>query len=82
MILSRIIKRITKITKFEVINVTTVFKWKMPFFYSQEGVKGFFFIKENIGLIFGIALISTKSEASIYSLPRKASDFSDNLNKV
>ena len=39
MILNRIIKRITKITKFEVKNLTTVFKWKMPFFYSQEGVK-------------------------------------------
>ena len=38
MILNRIIKRITKITKFEVKKLTTVFKWKMPFFYSQEGV--------------------------------------------
>ena len=38
MILSRIIKRITKITKFEVTNFTTVFKWKMPFFYSQENI--------------------------------------------
>ena len=38
MILNRIIKKITKITKFEVKNLTTVFKWKMPFFYSQEGV--------------------------------------------
>ena len=40
MILNRIIKRITKISKFEVKAFTTVSKWKMPFFYSQEGVKG------------------------------------------
>ena len=38
-ILNRIIKRITNITKFEVKKLTTVLKWKMPFFYSQEGVK-------------------------------------------
>ena len=44
MILNRIIKRITKITKFEVKNLITVFKWKMPFFYSQEGVNVLVFI--------------------------------------
>ena len=39
MILNRIIKRITKILKFVVKYLTTVFKQKMPFFYSQEGDK-------------------------------------------
>ena len=38
MVLNRIINWITKISEFKVKNLTAVFKWKMPFFYGQEGV--------------------------------------------
>ena len=39
MVFNWIIKKVTKMSEFEVDNLNTVFKWKMPFFYSQEGVK-------------------------------------------
>ena len=47
-------------------------------------LKSFFVINENIGVILGIELLSTNQRPvpGMYSLLRKVSDYSDNLNLV